>query len=56
MHNPFFKNNGPFKYRDIIKELGLRNDQNNYDQLYEEDSITSKSMVYRDDYLLDQIL
>jgi UDP-3-O-[3-hydroxymyristoyl] glucosamine N-acyltransferase len=32
MHNPFFKNNGPFKYRDIINELGLRNDQNNYDQ------------------------
>jgi UDP-3-O-[3-hydroxymyristoyl] glucosamine N-acyltransferase len=32
MDNPFFKNNGPFKFRDILKELGLENDQNIQDQ------------------------
>jgi UDP-3-O-[3-hydroxymyristoyl] glucosamine N-acyltransferase len=32
MDNPFFKNNGPFKFKEILKELGLENDQNNQDQ------------------------
>ena len=32
MDNPFFKNNGPFKIRDILKDLKLENDQNIKDQ------------------------
>jgi len=32
MDNPFFKNNGPFKLGDILKELSLENDKNNKDQ------------------------
>jgi UDP-3-O-[3-hydroxymyristoyl] glucosamine N-acyltransferase len=32
MENPFFKNNGPFKFSDILKDLGLENDENNQDQ------------------------
>jgi len=32
MNNPFFLNNGPFKFRDILKDLHLKNDQNNQDQ------------------------
>jgi hypothetical protein len=32
MDNPFFKNNGPFKIRDILSELKLENDQNIKDQ------------------------
>ena len=32
MDNPFFKNNGPFKIRDILKELKLEYDQNIKDQ------------------------
>ena len=32
MVNPFFKNNGPFKFTDILKELQLRNNENNQDQ------------------------
>ena len=32
MDNPFFKNNGPFKLRDILKYLSLENDENNQDQ------------------------
>jgi UDP-3-O-[3-hydroxymyristoyl] glucosamine N-acyltransferase len=32
MDNPFFKNNGPFKIRDILKELKLECDQNIKDQ------------------------
>jgi len=32
MVNPFFKNNGPFKFRDILKDLGIENNQNNQDQ------------------------
>src|SRR6056300_376583 len=32
MDNPFFKNNGPFKFRDILRDLSLENDQNNQDQ------------------------
>jgi UDP-3-O-[3-hydroxymyristoyl] glucosamine N-acyltransferase len=32
MDNPFFKNNGPFKFRDILKDIGLKNNQNNQDQ------------------------
>ena len=32
MNNPFFKNNGPFKFKEILKELGLENDHNNKDQ------------------------
>ena len=32
MDNPFFKNNGPFKFRDILKELRLDIPQNNQDQ------------------------
>jgi UDP-3-O-[3-hydroxymyristoyl] glucosamine N-acyltransferase len=31
MDNPFFKNNGPFKFRDILKELNLENNENNQD-------------------------
>ena len=31
MDNPFFKNNGPLKYRDILKCLSLENDENNQD-------------------------
>jgi UDP-3-O-[3-hydroxymyristoyl] glucosamine N-acyltransferase len=31
MNNPFFKNNGPFKFRDILKELKLENNQHNED-------------------------
>ena len=27
MDNPFFKNNGPFKFGDILKELSLENDE-----------------------------
>ena len=29
MVNPFFKNNGPFKFRDILKELDIEMDDNN---------------------------
>ena len=32
MDNPFFKNNGPFKFRDILSDLSLVSDQNNQDQ------------------------
>ena len=32
MDNPFFKNNGPFKFRDILKDLNLENEDNNQDQ------------------------
>ena len=32
MDNPFFKNNGPFKISDILKELKLVNDQDIQDQ------------------------
>ena len=32
MDNPFFKNNGPFKIRDILKELNLYNDKDIQDQ------------------------
>ena len=32
MINPFFKNSGPFKFRDILKDLSLENDANNQDQ------------------------
>ena len=32
MDNPFFKNNGPFKFIDILKELNLENDKNYQDQ------------------------
>ena len=31
MNNPFFRNNGPFKLREILKELKLKNDQYNED-------------------------
>ena len=31
MDNPFFKNNGPFKFGDILKELKLENYENNPD-------------------------
>ena len=31
MDNPFFKNNGPFKLRDISKELKLENNQTDLD-------------------------
>jgi len=33
MDNPFFMNNGPFKLRDILKDLSLINDQINQDQI-----------------------
>jgi len=32
MDNPFFKNNGPFKFKDILHELSIGNGQNNQDQ------------------------
>ena len=32
MVNPFFKNSGPFKFQDILKDLNLENDANNQDQ------------------------
>jgi len=32
MDNPFFNNNGPFKFRDILKDLNLKNYENNHDQ------------------------
>ena len=32
MDNPFFKNNGPFKFIDILKELSLEHDQNTQNQ------------------------
>jgi UDP-3-O-[3-hydroxymyristoyl] glucosamine N-acyltransferase len=32
MDNPFFINNGPFKFKDILKDLGLENDKNIQDQ------------------------
>ena len=31
MINPFFKNNGPFKFKEILKELSISNDQINED-------------------------
>ncbi len=31
MDNPFFKNHGPFKLKDILRDLSLENDQNNQD-------------------------
>jgi len=31
MDNPFFKNNGPFKFSEILKELNLQNDNDNGD-------------------------
>ena len=32
MNNPFFKNNGPFKFKDILKELCLENDEKDQNQ------------------------
>ena len=32
MDNPFFINNGPFKLKDILKDLGLKNDQIDHDK------------------------
>ncbi|MDC0125477.1 UDP-3-O-(3-hydroxymyristoyl)glucosamine N-acyltransferase [Candidatus Pelagibacter sp.] len=32
MDNPFFRNNGPFKFSDILKDLSHEVDQNNLDQ------------------------
>ena len=32
MDNPFFKNNGPFKFKDILKDLNLEIDEYNQDQ------------------------
>jgi len=32
MENPFFKNNGPFKFRDILKDLNLKIDGINHDR------------------------
>ena len=32
MDNPFFKNNGPFKFREILSDLNLVNNQNDQDQ------------------------
>ena len=32
MENPFFKNHGPFKFADILKDLNVKNGQNNQDQ------------------------
>jgi len=32
MDNPFFNNNGPFNYSDILKDLGLENDKKNQNQ------------------------
>ena len=31
MDNPFFKNNGPFKFSQVLKELGIDNNKNNED-------------------------
>ena len=31
MENPFFNNNGPFKFKEILKQLNLQNDKNNED-------------------------
>ena len=31
MDNPFFKNNGPFKFKEILKQLNLQNDKKNED-------------------------
>ena len=31
MINPFFKNNGPFKFNEILKDLDLKLDENNED-------------------------
>jgi len=31
MDNPFFNNNGPFKFKEILKQLNLQNDKNNED-------------------------
>jgi len=31
MENPFFKNNGPFKFKDILKKINLENDKDNAD-------------------------
>ena len=31
MDNPFFTNKGPFRFIDILKELGLENDKNYQD-------------------------
>ena len=28
MANPFFNNNGPFKFKEILKELNLKSDKN----------------------------
>ena len=45
MDNPFFKNNGPFKIRDILKELNLYNDKDIQDQniINIKDLLNSKS-------------
>ena len=32
MDNPFFINNGPFKFKDILRDLNLKIDQINQDQ------------------------
>ena len=31
MENPFFNNNGPFKFREILKQLNLQNNKNDED-------------------------
>jgi len=45
MSNPFFKNNGPFNYYDILKELNLKinNEVKNQDVLDIKDLITAES-------------
>jgi len=31
MDNPFFRNNGPFKFNEILKDLNLKPDEKNKD-------------------------
>ena len=46
MDNPFFKNNGPFKIRDILKELKLKYDQNIKDQKDEYQELREQFAAY----------
>ena len=59
MDNPFFKNNGPFKLRDILKDLNFINDQISIGTLIANDSavdgrikVITPSEDLRNDYRL----
>ena len=45
MINPFFKNNGPFKFVDLLKELKLNSTEANNDSLIKDIKDLEKSQI-----------